>query len=157
MDVTAIESAYELERGKPMPSLNHAAIQVNLVGLLFANYRERYRILSELNVQTDNRKRIPDIALYPPMQLDFSSDQSTVEHPALGVVEILSPDQSLSELVDKSKEYFESGVQSYWLVLPALRTIYVFHNPDDYHIFSKADTLHDDKLDIALELSAIFS
>ena len=47
---SAVEIQYELERNKPMPSLNHAKIQARLVWLLTNAYREEYDILPELTI-----------------------------------------------------------------------------------------------------------
>jgi len=71
-------------------------------------------------------------------------------------IEILSAKQDLSELMTKRAEYFTGGVLSYWLVLPALYTIYVFYSPSEYHIFSGKDKLQDTKLGIELSLEEVF-
>ena len=74
----------------------------------------------------------------------------------LGVIEILSAKQDLTELMIKCSEYFSAGVKSYWLALPALKTIYVFYSPDEYVIYSGKDILQDKKLNIELDLVDIF-
>ena len=74
----------------------------------------------------------------------------------LGVVEILSPTQSHEELETKRKEYFANGVQSYWLVLPDLKSVYVFRNPDDYEVYSRNETLKDKVLGIDMDLAEVF-
>jgi hypothetical protein len=48
------------------------------------------------------------------------------------------------------------GVKSYWLALPALRTVYVNYSPSEYEIYSGSDTMQDNNLGIELELSEIF-
>ena len=59
----------------------------------------------------------------------------------LCAIEILSAKQDLSELMTKRAEYFTGGVLSYWLVLPALYTIYVFHSATEYpHFLWKRQT-----------------
>ena len=40
-------SEYEIERNKPMPSLNHSAIQINLGAELRNWYKNQYRLVSE--------------------------------------------------------------------------------------------------------------
>ena len=57
---------------------------------------------------------------------------------------------------DDAKNYFEAGIQSYWLVLPDLKTIFVFDQPGEYEVYSKKQQLVDKVLDIQLELSDIF-
>lgn len=65
--------------------------------------------------------------------------------------------QSLQELVDKAKAYFEHGVQSCWLVFLGLRSIYVFSSFDDFKTFTHTDTLLDDTLKISIPLGEVFS
>lgn len=72
------------------------------------------------------------------------------------MVEILSPKQAISDLITKSVQYFEEGIQSYWLVLPDLKTVYVFDKPIQYEVYSKNQKLVDEKLKITLELTDIF-
>ena len=74
----------------------------------------------------------------------------------LVAIEILSPTQSLTELITKSAQYFEDGVKSYWLVLPDLTCIYVFDAPLQYQFFSKHDTLVDEQLKLELDLQEVF-
>jgi len=74
----------------------------------------------------------------------------------LGVIEILSPKQHIADLLAKSNEYFDAGIQSYWLVLPDLKTIYVFSDKGEYEVFAKAGLLQDEKIGMKLDLGAIF-
>ncbi|WP_461134514.1 Uma2 family endonuclease [Spirosoma lituiforme] len=64
------------------------------------------------------------------MAIDVRRDEIRMTVPPLCAIEIISPMQSLQELVDKAKAYFEHGVQSCWLVFPGLRSIYVFSSFD---------------------------
>jgi|GEM_PF-3389664 len=49
-------SEYEIERGKPVPSLNHGIIQSNLCFTILAKYRAEYSVISELSVELDKTK-----------------------------------------------------------------------------------------------------
>lgn len=48
-----------------------------------------------------------------------------------------NPTQSLQELIDKAYHYFGHGVKSYWLVILALKNIYVFSGRETYQISNK--------------------
>ncbi len=74
----------------------------------------------------------------------------------LGVVEILSPTQKLVELVTKSNLYFKAGIQSYWLVLPELESIYVYSSKGKKRVFTIDNLLKDTNLDIELEVAKLF-
>ncbi|MCB0595753.1 MAG: Uma2 family endonuclease [Lewinellaceae bacterium] len=149
-------SEYETERHKPMPSLNHSIIQANLIRELGLSYKDKYRIASELSLDLSDWPSVPDICIYPKMPLDLRQDVATMTEPPLCAIEIISPSQSLSELVGKAEKYFQYGVRSCWIVLLPLGNIYVFSSPDDYEIFRATDTLKDPALDIALPLAEVF-
>ena len=151
-----MENQYQLERGKPMPSEVHGYIQGRLIARLYA-YEEHYNILSELSLELNNWGSVPDIALYPKRKMNFREDRIEVTTPPLCAIEILSPSQSLQELVNKASSYFQHGVKSCWLVIPSLENIYVFSNPESYSIFRSNQTLSDPALGIELELAKIFS
>jgi Uma2 family endonuclease len=149
-------SDYEIERGKPMPDKNHAFVQGNLLVQMFLKYSARFRVLPEINLGLPIREHVPDLAIYPPMVFAPDDNELRMSEVPLGVVEILSAKQDLSELMIKRSEYFAAGVQSYWLALPALKTIYVFYSPDQYDIYSGKDVLQDKRLDIELDLAEVF-
>lgn len=156
MSVTAALSEYETERGKPIPDKNHALIQGNLYFLIRLLYGEKYTVLPEINLDLPIRERVPDLAIYPKMEFNPDENEIRMKQVPLCTIEILSAKQDLSELMTKRAEYFTGGVQSYWLVLPALYTIYVFYSPSEYYIFSGKDKLQDVKLGIELSLEEVF-
>ncbi len=150
-------SNYELERGKPMPSTVHSLIQNNLVYQLNHHYRTQYQILPELSLDTpDHKPLVPDIAIYPKFDIDRQHDVLRREDAPLATLEILSPKQSLSDLLEKTQRYFQLGVTSCWIIIPGMDAIAVSHQPGQYTFFSGTDTLQDDKLNIQLPLSEIF-
>jgi Uma2 family endonuclease len=149
-------SDYEIERGKPMPDKNHAMIQGRLMSRLDRYYGEKYTILTEINLDLPTRERVPDLAIYPPLTFDPDNNEIRMVQRPLCAIEILSEMQSLNELSKKCGEYFSAGIPSYWLVLPALKSIYVFHSRQDYTIFSYKNRLVDKVLDIELDLGDIF-
>ncbi|MGA0560358.1 Uma2 family endonuclease [Larkinella sp. VNQ87] len=150
-------SSYELERGKPMPDTIHAAIQANLVVELKSRYRQAYRILSELTLDTPPNGSTPDVVIYPFFEVDF-----TIEYPAkrsdapLVTIEIQSPSQSLDEMINKANSYFAFGVKSCWIVQPRIKGIFVFDRPNSYQFFHHDDVLKDPNLNIELSLAGIF-
>lgn len=150
-------SEYEIERNKPMPSLNHSIIESNLNFLLNLHYRDRYRIASELSLDLADWPSVPDISILPKMEIDLKNDITALSEPPLVVIEIISPSQSLNDLVIKADKYFEHGVKSCWLVLPTLGNIYVFSTPDSYQIFRKNEVLTDPVLDVNLPLDQVFA
>ncbi len=155
-EVVATKSAYEIERNKPMPSKNHAIIQTNIIIQFAIKFPEKLKAISEISIEIQGKVRVPDIGIFKEINYTPGNDEVRVSEMPIGVVEILSPKQALSDLVHKSVKYFEEGVKSYWLVLPDLRTIFVFDQPEEYEVYSKKQLLIDKVLDIKLELSDIF-
>jgi Uma2 family endonuclease len=150
-------SQYEQERGKPMPSKLHGYVQSKLISNLDQSYGDKYTLFSELSLQLNTWDSVPDVSIFPIMNIDYSQDEIKVTEPPLCAIEILSPSQSMQELISKARRYFSYGVKSCWLVIPGLKNIYVFSSPTDYQIFRDTETLHDPVIDVRLELSKVFS
>jgi Uma2 family endonuclease len=152
-----LDSHYVSERGKPMPSEVHGYVQSKLILRIGSAYEDQYDLFSELSLDLNDWSSVPDIAVYPKRKMNFREDRIEVTTPPLCAIEILSPSQSLQELVNKASNYFQHGVKSCWLVLPSLENIYVFSSPESYNIFRSTQTLSDPALGIELELSKVFS
>lgn len=150
-------SDYELERGKPMPTLNHAYLQKNLLVSLDYRYRKTHTVLSELSLTMPERPdAVPDIAIYPKLQIDFLHDIISMVEMPLTVVEIISPSQSQDEIIAKFERYFKAGIQSCWLVMPSLQAVAVFSAIGKYQFFTEDKLLTDAVTGIALPLNEVF-
>jgi Uma2 family endonuclease len=155
METTNIKSDYELQRGKPIPSKNHAFVQTRLI-VAFATQFEQYQVLSELSLELKSSEKVPDLAIFENIEFTYNQDEIRVSQIPISVIEILSPTQNLTELLVKAHAYFDNGIKSYWLVLPALRSIYVFSSALESEVYTHKDILKDDALGIELELKGIF-
>jgi Uma2 family endonuclease len=62
------------------------------------------------------------------------------------VVEVLSPDDRMSRVRDKLRDYFSAGVQVVWVVDPALRRVLVHRSPTDVTILDEGQILSDEEL-----------
>jgi Uma2 family endonuclease len=149
-------SAYEIERGKPMPGTVHAFVQKNLIVELEIQFRQRFTILPEVSIETAGKTTVPDIAIYPRFEIDVRHDVIHRTDFPLATIEILSPTQNLQELIDKTERYFALGVRSCWVVLPALKAVVLYYEPGKYHFFSENDRLKDPNSGIELPLGGIF-
>lgn len=149
-------SQYELERGKPTPSLKHAFIQRNLLLQLTNSLSSDYVLLPELSLALDEQKAVPDLSVFLRSAFDFNVEQITVSLIPITAIEILSPTQVIAELTEKSRRYFAAGVKSYWLVLPELRGIAVYSEPNKYKYFYNGQTLTDPATGIEMAVSPLF-
>ena len=155
--ITEEISDYERERGKPVPTLNHAVIQANLIFALKLQYRQQYLIVSEINLTMSERPdTVPDIAIYPKRQLDFLNDVTSMTEMPLTAIEIVSPSQSDAEILAKFRRYFDADVKSCWFVMPSLQAIAVYSAYGKYRFFSENDTMIDPLTGIELQLNDIF-
>lgn len=155
--ILPIQSDYEIERGKPIPSLLHAVVQMRLIMYLGNHYEKEFNLFPELTLDTPGQKSTPDIAIDEYGPIDFSRDEIKRKEPPLATIEILSPTQVLQTLLDKTNEYFSFGVKSCWVVIPALKSIHVFKAPHDYQAFTPGDTVHDPNLNIEVPIDTIFA
>jgi Uma2 family endonuclease len=149
-------SDYETERGKPMPDKNHSIIQGNLIFSLRLATKNRFSILPEITLDLPIRERVPDLAIYEPLIFDPDNNEVRMDEFPLCAIEIISEMQPISVLMKKRSEYFLAGIKSYWLVMPSMRSIYVFENLEDFEIYTYKDRLIDKTLNIELDLGEIF-
>jgi Uma2 family endonuclease len=156
MSIETLEKplTYEEERGKPMPSYNHAAIQVNLI-TEFARNRE-FRVCSELTLEFEGRPYTPDLSIYPRQALDLRHDIIRRTDPPLLVVEIFSPRQGYQDVMEKVDVYFRQGVKTCWIVSPPLHTVSILR-PDGSTDTFNAATAKDPVTGLTADLAAVFS
>lgn len=154
MDTVTEQTDYEQERGKPLPSRNHGYIQATITGAIL-EYRDSYTPFGELTLQLGDLRVTPDVCVYPKMSLNFQEDEARMTEPPLLAVEIVSPTQSTQDVVDKINDMLDAGVESCWLVQPAMETVTIYTADAKPHTVSEG-TVEDPATDIAVEISAIF-
>ncbi len=149
-------SSYEAERGKPMPSYNHSAVQSNLTGLLWAKYRQEYSSLSELSLKLNGESYTPDICIYSKRKPSWQQDIKNMTEPPLTAIEILSPSQGIETFQTKFAAYFAAGVKSCWFVQPFVETIFILTPDGNIAVFHEG-TLTDPTNGITLDMQEIFA
>ena len=120
--VEIIETEILLEETR---SMNHSRL-IGRLYLLLSAYSDQYDIMVELEFELDGGRLKPDVAVLTKSAYDWEADIIRCPTPPITAIEVVSPTQSFDSLVAKIRQqYFPSGVQSAWLVLPAGRTVYV--------------------------------
>jgi Uma2 family endonuclease len=152
----ATVSDYELERNKPMPNLTHGSLQMNLGFELKLNYGSQFRIASEVALATTPDVTTPDIVVYSKRPLNFVNETARQTDAPLLAIEIQSPSQSNEDMIGKTYQYFNFGVQSCWIVFPAMKAVAVYSDPINYTFFREHDILKDSNLDLEIDLEKIF-
>lgn len=148
-------SSYETERGKPIPSYNHSAVQINLV-MAFAKYRDQYSFFSELSLKLNGESYTPDICIYSKRKPSWQQDIKNMTEPPLTAIEILSPSQGIETFQTKFAAYFAAGVKSCWFVQPFVETIFILTLDGNIAVFHEG-TLTDPTNGIMLEMQEIFA
>ena len=139
-----------------MPSRNHSRVANNL-GNTVDQFKDRFELFPQLNLNLEGWRTIPDFALYPQGALpkDWTSDDEEVSQVPLVIFEILSPKQNLQPLVDKIRTYLKHGVSSCWLIVPATRTATIFNASGDRTFVE--GIVRDDTVGLEVPHSAIFA
>ncbi len=60
------------------------------------------------------------------------------------IVEVVSPDDRMNDVLQKLREYFEIGVRLVWVADPASRSVYAYRSLTDVRGFSESDQLPGD-------------
>jgi len=153
-----------------MGSLNHGLTAGRITGLFFND--ERFEVIPELSLDASqfDLKRfnlkakdelVPDICVYagsPPVpDKEVEDDILKVSQMPDLAIEVLSPRQSIGELIRKIKAYFTLGVRSCWLVVPSMEAIDVYSQPNQHRTFDMNDTeVVDEVMDVHLPIQKIF-
>ncbi|MGZ8218190.1 Uma2 family endonuclease [Methylomagnum sp.] len=135
-----------------MPSLNHSYLCIEILQKLLAD--ETILRMPELTL--DIEKGItPDISIFPRSQIkpNFLRDVVKFQEPPRLAIEILSPIQTIQELLEKAAGLIKAGVKAVWTVEPYGRTVFVT-TPEGERIFH-GGTLETDG--IKVDFSKIFN
>jgi len=160
-----------LEDEEPnMGSVNHSLTTGRIAGLLFND--ERFTVMPELSLDASqiDLKRfnlkakdelVPDISVYaglpPAPDREVEDDILKVSQMPDLAIEVLSPRQSIGELIRKIKAYFILGVKSCWLVVPSMEVIDIYSQPKQHRTFTINDTeVFDERIDIRLHIAKVF-
>jgi Uma2 family endonuclease len=152
---TSYESAYETERGKPMPSQNHSKLELRIGSQFDATYGSKYDFHTELALNLSTGKATPDICMYPLRTSNWLHDEKTVSEPPLLALEILSPTQGMEDITDKIDLYFNAGVKTYWVVIPTFKIINIITPDRQFQTFTSG-IAKDPVLGIELDMERVF-
>jgi Uma2 family endonuclease len=106
---------------RAMPDYPHGKTQLEL-GVRFRSLRDSHRLYacSETRMRlSPDLIRIPHVAVFA----DSEPQERIPSHPPLLVVEIISPDDRFSDVLEKLAEYRKWGVPHIWVVDPHRRTL----------------------------------
>ena len=132
---------------KSVPSTGHTIIQ-GLVSLVFGLFLRAHPIAVGgpewrciFGVRGREQARLPDFALVMRERLRGTHLDEPFRGAPDFAVEIMSPDDRMSEVLAKVRFYLENGVRLVWLIDPRTRTVMVWSSWTEPRLFTEDDTL----------------
>lgn len=110
---------------RSLPIFDHGETQGDLYAC-FSSLRAKYPVFPCVETRVkirSGRYLIPDVAVFKGMRPPPVPDT-----PPLVVIEILSPDDRMPEVLEKLEAYHAWGVQHVWLVDPETRRLYSYQD-----------------------------
>src|ERR1700694_3893018 len=111
---------------RSMPTFPHGEMQVEL-GFRFRQLRGSHHLFACSETRmclAPDLYRIPDIAVFA----ESKPDEAVPSHPPLVAIEIISPDDRYSEMLEKLEEYQQWGVAHIWVIDPHRRTLAAYED-----------------------------
>ena len=128
-----------------------------LQGFFYWIFRSReadwgFSALTEARVQvTPTRYRVPDVCIVP----FHITDKRIVRTPPVLCIEILSPEDRMSEMQERVDDYLHMGVGTVWVIDPMRRKAFIADAEGQFR--SGADTLHISGTAVELGVTEIFA
>jgi len=145
-------SSYEYAKGElvPMsfPTMEHGEISTNIVTLL-NNYVRQHQLgriyTAETTFQVGESGRKPDVAFVSQERLPENKRQASQSPPDLAI-EVVSPSDTVYNVLEKVLEYLDAGTQMLWVIEPIIKTVTVYRSRSDIKIFTQNDILTGEKV-----------
>ena len=107
----------------------HSSVQ-SMIASIFKQHRAAWglRSYTEQRVQTSaTRFRVPDVCVVPATE----PMRGIVRTPPLLCVEVLSPEDRFTRMLERVREYIEMGVPNVWIIDPISRDIWTITGQGD--------------------------
>lgn len=126
-------------RERNLGTFEHGKVQ-GLLFTWFRDHRDEWNVqpIAECRIRiAPDRVRIPDVAV-----MARGPQPSVPVDPPLIAIEVLSPDDTYGDMIDRAADYHTMGVANIWLVDPIRRTGKIYSNKSwlDVSEFSVQDT-----------------
>lgn len=136
LDLPEADVNYELTGGQAIPKMSPKRLHAKLTGVLFLILHPWSEGRGEVGIEwavTLKRRGedwvpVPDLLYlsYERLQVEGDWDGPCPVPPEL-VIEIISPGQSYTDIIQKAVDYLETGVSNVWVVNTQAREITVFN------------------------------
>jgi Uma2 family endonuclease len=159
MSTVFVEPAYHTELidghevEKLLPKKLHARVQAFLLRMLGIKLPGPYEALPELNVLCGEDRLVPDITV---TERTARYEDGDLADPPLLAVEIMSPGQSLSNMLNKCERLHKAGTPECWVIWPEKRQAWTYA-PGSFHEASKTLTVSLDPIAVEISLAEMWS
>lgn len=132
--------------------LSHSLVQGILVGIFRDLAKSQpIRVAPELrNRVSATRYRVPDICV----MLKSQKPEPVLNSPPFLCVEILSPEDRMTRVLERVKEYFAFGVAYVWVIDPETRTAYSYTAEEGHQVRDRLATANPE---LAISLPEVFA
>ena len=137
---------YEYVKGElvPMspPTRIHSKISVKVIRYLdrYVDENQLGEVHVEATFQVGERGLKPDVAFVPTSRLDGDENKGFPIPPDLAI-EVVSPTDVQSRVVDKAFAYLDAGTRLVWVLEPRSQTVTVYRSESDITLLTREDTL----------------
>lgn len=116
---------------KPMPQGKHSSLQTRLPAVInqVGEPQQLASAFTELRVTFGKRSIVPDISVFEWARIPLDANgeiENKIEIPPDWVIEILSPEQTSTRVIEKIIFYLKNGTKQGWFIDPEERLIMVF-------------------------------
>lgn len=154
MEPTAYDLIEEFY-SEDITSINHSRT-IQRISAHLEQFDNEYDTFPELELKLNGKPVKPDISVFPNLPEDWNSDVIFFTEAPIIAIEVLSPKQALSEITDKvNTVYFPAGVQSVWIIVPLLQTVFI-RTPDGGKWTFTEGVIKDPVTGIEMPFSKIF-
>ncbi len=137
---------YEYVKGELVPmspaTRAHSKISVNLIRHLDQWVRENQlgEVHIEATFQVGERALKPDVAFVSTSRLDGDENTGFPIPPDLAI-EVISPTDAQSRVVDKAFAYLNAGTRLVWVLEPRSQTVTIYRSERDIALLTSENTL----------------
>ncbi|HEY2159397.1 MAG TPA: Uma2 family endonuclease [Isosphaeraceae bacterium] len=135
--VEKVMGAYESQAARLLVAQLLAFLQQNPLGVV------EFELLFLIDRSRDLKRR-PDVAFVSrerwPLERRAPRRDAWDVVPDL-MIEVVSPSNSASEVVEKIEDYFRAGARLVWIVYPVQGVVHVFETPETAHVLRRNDAL----------------
>ncbi|RKU08181.1 hypothetical protein C6501_16655 [Candidatus Poribacteria bacterium] len=141
---------YEYIKGElvqmPDASRRHGEVNMNVIHHLYSYVRQHKlgrMYPADTSFKVGERVLKPDVAFVSTERLTGDDDKGLPIPPDLAI-EVVSPSDIQSRILDKVRAYLDAGTRCVWVVEPTLKTVTVYKSETDIKTLTREDTLTGD-------------